>query len=357
MQHFNDPYGAHRRAGIPLIGGAWRNTEINGDDLAGMILQDCAFERVRVAGTSLWQTMFVNCRFDDCEFADCRAFRTQWIDCEGTGFRIVGGELAETLLSECRFEEVMLESPGDKLVLGSCELGRVAFGGDGSSQRGLTISDCSLRSVDADRADWDSATAVAADFRAWSADDSVFDRCMFVQTDASGCDLSRVRFSSCNLYRSVFREAVLRAAPGSIFAESDCTRCDFVDADLVGALFSKTSAADARFNRARLAGAMFPESTLAGADFSGASARESVWNDADLTDANFEGVDAFRSTFRNSVLDGTRVGGACLVEADLHGVEASLAGADLRGARGTTEWREELESHVRGIRGPLFENS
>ena len=351
---FKDPYGAHRRAGIPLVGGVWQDAEINGDDLAGMVFQDCVFERVRIAGSSLWQTMFVTCRFDDCDFADCQLFRTQWVDCAGTGFRVEGGEFAETLFSACRFQELVLQSSGDQVVLGSCDLDRLVFAGEGSNQRGLTVSDCSFRSVDAERAHWASATAVAADFAVWSMDDSVFDRCMFVQSEASACDLSRVRFSSCNLYKSAFRETVFRDAPCSIFAESDCTQCDFVGADLTGALFAKAAASGARFTGAKLAGAMFPDCTLIGADFRGAHARESVWNGAVLTDANFENVDAARSAFRYGVFDGARVDGACFVEADLHGVEGSLMGADLRGARGTTDWRAERESHIQEIREVKF---
>lgn len=351
---FKDPYGAHRRAGVPLLGGAWRNIEIDDDDIAGVIFQDCVFQDVRLAGSSLWQSIFVNCRFDDCEFTECRLFRTQWIDCLGTGMRVTGGEFSEALFSACQLEELTLESPGDRVVLGSCNVGRLAFLRAGLNQRGLTVSDCSFRSVDAVGANWDSATAVAADFGVWSVEDSTFDRCMLVQLEASGRDLSSVRFNSCNLYRSVFREAVIRNAPGSIFAESDCTKCDFVEADLNGALFSKTVASGARFTGARLAGAMFPESTLTGADFSGADARESVWNGADLTDAGFERVDACRSTFRNGIFEGSRVDGASFVEADLHGVNASLAGADLRGARDTTDWRAERESRVRDTRRGAF---
>ena len=347
---FRDPYGAHRRAGIPLVGGSWQHTGIGDDDIAGVIFQDCVFERVRMTGSSLWQTMFVNCRFDGCEFTDCRLFRTQWINCSGAGFRVTGGEFAEAVLSACRFDELALGRCGDRIVLGSCELQRVAFLGDGCVQRGLTLSDCSFHHVAAQHARWDSATAVGVDFGVWSLRDAVFDRCMFVQAKAPGFDFSNVRFNACNLYKSDFRKALFREAPGSIFAESDCTESDFTEADLTGALFSKTAASRARFTGARLVNAMFPESTLTGADFGGVIARQSVWNDADLTDANFEGADAYRSTFRNGVFQATRLDGACFVEADLHGVDASLAGADLRGARGTTDWRAEREKEVRELR-------
>ncbi len=69
--------------------------------------------------------------------------------------------------------------------------------------------------------------------------------------------------------------------------------------------------------------------------------------DADLTGASLERMDAFRSTFRNAVLEGANVEKTRFVEADLHGVEATLAGADLRGSRGTVAWRAEREARAR----------
>lgn len=347
---FKDPYGAHRNAGIPLVGGVWRDQEIAGDDIAGMILKDCVLERVRLTGTSLWQTVFVDSRLDDCEFVDCRLFRSQWVNCRGSGFRVAGGEFSEAMFSGCEFEELVVDRSGNRIALGSCKVDRLVFNEDGCSQRGLTISDSTFAAVGADNARWESATAVAVDFSTWSLAGADFDRCMFVEAAASGLDLSNVRFTSCNLYRGDFREARLRQAPGSIFAESNCTEADFVEAELTGALFAKVEASGARFTGAKLGRAMFPESTLVGADFTGAFAVESVWNGADLTDANFERVDAYRSTFRNGVLTGARVDGARLVEADLHGVETTLVGADLKGARGTIDWRAEREKEARQAR-------
>ena len=335
---------------MPLVGGRWCDTEITGDDMAGVIFQDCVFERVHLVGSSFWQAMFVNCRFDDCEFTDCRLFRTQWIDCSGSTMRLFGGEFAEAVFSECRFEDLVVEIPGNQVVFGSSEINHVAFRGDGSSQRGLTISDCAFHSVGAEHANWQSATGVGVDFGVWSLDGAAFDKCMFVEAKAPQHDFSNVRFASCNLYKSDFTKARIRDAPGSIFAESDCTEADFAEADLRGALFAGTLAPGARFVRARLGNAMFPGANLEGADFNGADARESVWIGANLTDANFQGADAYRSTFRGGVFNGTQVAGACFVEADLHGVEASLTGADLRGVRRATDWRAEREAQVREAR-------
>ena len=344
---FKDAHGAHRTAGIPVVGTAWRDTEIHGDDIAGVIFQDCVLERVRLSQTNLWQTMFVDTRFEDCEFVDCRLFRTQWVNCSGTGLRIAGGEFSEAVFSECRFRDLAIGRSGDRIVLGTCALGRLAFDDDGCRQTGLTVSDCTIDAVAAENAAWTSASAVAVDFDGWSIDGAVFEQCMFVQSSARGRDLSSVRFDRCNLFKSDFREARVRQAHGSIFAECDCADADFRDAELDGALFAKTSAPKARFAGASLANAMFPDAVLVGADFSRAAARNSVWTGADLADADLSGVDAYRATFRNARLESAHVQGARFVEADLHGVEASLDGADVRDARGTTEWRSEREREAR----------
>ena len=343
MVAFKDAHGAHRTAGIPVVGTAWRDTEIRGDDIAGVIFQDCVLERVRLCETDLWQTMFVDTRFEDCEFVDCRLLRTQWVKCSGAGLRITGGhgeaqgEFSEAVFSECRFRDLAIRRSGDRLVLGNCAVGRLAFDDEGCRQTALTVSDCTFDAVAAENAAWTSASLVAVDLAGWSVGGGVFEQCMFVQSSAAGRDLSGVRFDRCNLFKSDLREARVRQAPGSIFAECDCADADFAGAELDGALFAKTSAPGARFTGASLTNGMFPDAELAGADFGQAVAGHSVWTGADLSGADLSGMDAYRATFRNARLEGAHVQGARLVEADLHGVDASLDGADVRDARGTTE--------------------
>ena len=348
---FKDPHGAHRNAGIPLVGGLWRDQEIDGDDIAGMILQDCTFERVRLVRTSLWQTMFVSTRFEDCEFEDCRLFRTQWVECSGTGITIRGGEFCEAMFTKCDFQEIAVESAGERVALTECKVGHLAFNGDGCSQNALALTESSFDAVSAENASWQSVSGLGVDFGPWTLTNAVFDRCMFVGAEASGIDLSDVRFEKCNLVKGNYREARIRHAPGTILAETDCADADFVEAELTGAMFAKTSAPGARFTNATLTNAMFPESDLTKADFGGATAHQSVWADADLTDANFERVDAYQATFRNANLEGTRVAGARLVEADLHGVEQSLTEANTQGARGTIDWRAERAAEARRAPG------
>ena len=344
---FNDPVGAHRTAGIPLVGATWSDMQFDQDDVAGMIFQNCVLERVRLTGTSLWQTMFVNTRLDDCEFVDCRLFRTHWVECTGSGFRISGGELNEAAFSKCRFGHLAVQQAGERLVFGESEFDRISFNGDGAVQEGITISGCSFESVDAENAAWRGGTAVGADLGTWSLSGARFERFCFIQAEGDGVDFSSVRFDECNLYQASFREARIRWAKRSIFAECDCERADFADAELDGALFAKTRAPGARFHGARLNGAMFPEATLTGADFSGAMARQSAWAGADLTGASLDRLDAYRSSFRNAVFKDASVEDARFVEADLHGVEETLAGADLEDARGTVPWRAEREKQAR----------
>ena len=330
-----------------MVGVTWADMQFDRDDLAGMIFNDCVFERIRLTNTSLWQTMFVNCRLDDCEFVDCRVFRTQWVECHGSGFRISGGELSEAMLSKNRFESLKLEQSGHQLMFGENEIDRIAFNGAGCAQDALTLSGCSFGSVAAENADWSRSAAVGMDLRNWSMDGARFEQCSFIRVEGDGLDLSPVRFERCNLYQSDLRETRIRWGEGTIFAECHCEEADFVDARLDGALFAKTHAGGARFGGAQLNGAMFPSALLGGADFSGAMARQSVWIGADLTGANLERLDAYRATFRNAVLKDALVLNARFVEADLHGVKETLEGADLSGSRGTIAWRAEREAQAR----------
>ena len=344
---FNDPHGAHRQAGIPLVGATWRDEHFEQDDVAGVIFKDCVLERVRLTETSLWQTMFVNCRLDDCEIVNCRVFRTQWVECSGSGLRITGGELSEAMFSGSTFESLVLEQSGVQVVFADSEIGRIAFNGDGCAQKALTMSGGTFGSVAVENASWRACTAVGVDLAAWSSSGAHFQNCSFVKAGGDGVDFSDVRFERCNLYQASFREARIREAPGSILAECHCDGADFSDANLDGALFSKTHAPEARFGGARLNAAMFPGATLTGADFSGALARMSVWHGADLTGANLARMDAYRASFRNAVLEDASVENASFVEADLHGVDNPLAGADLRHSRGTVAWRAEREALAR----------
>lgn len=343
----HDPQRAHGQAGVPVTGRTWRDLEVDADDLAGMTFHDCTFERVRLTGTSVWQTLFISSTFTDCEFIDCKLLRTQWVDCSGGGFRVVGGEFREAVLSRCRFGELVIESSGDRVTLAETACGRLAFDRDGCRQHALTVSDCRLDAVAAESASFDSLTGVGLDLANWALANAGLERCMLVEATAEGMDLGDVRFQQCNLVRSNFAGARIRHAPGTIFAECDCTDADFAGAELTGALFAHATAPGARFTGANLTNAMFPGAALAGADLSGARATQSVWNGADLSDANFERTDATQATFRNSVLAGTRVNGTVLREADLHGVEASLTGADRTGARDTIEWRAKSEAGAR----------
>lgn len=344
---FSDPHAAHRRAGIPVIGREWHDVAIDGDDLAGVVFQNCVFDRVRLTSTSLWQSVFVQCTFTDCEFVDCRLFRAQYVDCSGNRLRIAAGEFRETGFAQCRFDELRIESSGERVAFAGTEVGRVAFDRAGCRQQALAVSNCTLGAVAAENASFDGLAGVGIDLRVWALENALFERCMLVEACAEELDLSAVRFESCNLYKGNFAGVRIRHAPGTIFAECDCRDADFADAELTGALFARTSAPRARFVGANLTHALFPEATLVEADFGGVRAEQSVWNGADLTDANLERIDAYQATFRNGVLDGARVGGARLVQADLHGVEASLEDADTREARGTLEWRAEREAEAR----------
>ena len=344
---FRDPIGAHRNTGIPIIGHTWRDMHVQDDDMAGVIFENCTFERVRMERAELLQTIFVNSRLDDCIFDDCRLVQTQWIECTGSGLRISNGTLAETVLSRTRLSRLELLQAGRQNTFSESTIEELAFGGAGCDQDALTLSDCTLGAVRAESATWRNCTMVGVDLASWSMDNAEFDRCSFIRSAGRSLDLSQIRFESCNMYQSDLREARIRRAERSIFAECELDGTDFGDASLGGALFAGAKATGARFERACLDGALFPDATLAGACFAGATAKQSVWTGADLTGADLSGVDAFRASFRNAVLEGADVTNARLVETDLHGVEDDLTGADLRDSRAGVDWRVELEAQSR----------
>ena len=343
---FRDPLGAHGDAGIPVVGQTYADMEVGADDLAGLIFQNCVFERVRLAGTALMQTTFVSSRFEDCVIDDCHVVQTRWIECEGSGLRIVRGELDLASFSASKLAEVRIEQAGSGLVLSESAFERLAFDGPGCNQHMMTASGCSFGSLAAQNAVWRDCSIVELDFGACELAGADFERCCFIRATGNGYDFSDIRFKSCNLYQGEYREARFRNAEGSIFAECDLAGADFAEANLAGALFSKSTAGEASFERAVLDGAMFPQAVLTGARFAGASAVQSAWMKADLTGADFRNVNAFRSSFRNAVFEEAEVDRARLVEADLHGVEQALTAADTRGARGTLDWRAEREAEA-----------
>ena len=341
---FRDYEGAHRHAGIPVAGRIWRDELLQDDNIGGMIFQDCVFERVRLVRINLAGTIFLNARFDDCVFEDCNFQQTAFTNCTGERLCIRGGGLYAAILTQAELRQLEIEQTGNAVVLAESQIDSLAFDGPGRVQHDLTISGCKTGEVLAENVVWRGASAVQADLSVWTLANAKFTRCSFIRTQASGVDLGDVRFDSCNLYQSTFDGARLRWAERSIFAECGLAGADFAQAKLSGALFSKVAADDANFERAELASAMFPDADLKGARFAGASARNSVWLRANLAAADFASVDAWRGSFRNAVLKGADVANASFVEADLHGVEESLAGADLRQSRGSVDWRADRET-------------
>lgn len=342
---FRDPVKPHQDAGIPVTERTWRDETIGEEDVSGVIFQDCVFERVRIVRANLAQTMFLHCRFDACVFDACHVVQTRWIECEGEGFEVTNGTLAEVLVSQGHLERLRIAQAARQVVLAQATIDTLVFDDAGVDQDLLTVGQCTLGAVVADGARWQNASALEVDLDAWRVDDAVFERCCFIRAKAVEKDLSRVRFDGCNLYQSDLRAARLRHAQASLFAECTLDHADCREAALEGALFAKASARHARFDDARLEGALLPEATLDHASFANASARHSVWTQASLRSARLEGLDAYRSTWRNACLDGAQLEGLSLVEADLHGVDvASLDAADTRDARPTVEWRAEVEA-------------
>lgn len=344
---YKNPFDAHRNVGIPIVAATYSDQTFQNDDLTLVTFSKCVFTKVRLEQMNCHQTMFVECRFDDCVLNDCQMNYVQWVKCTGSGLEISGGSVSDLLFSEDKFDRLTFNQSGYQMVFNDTTVKRVAFNGAGCNQDQMLISNCDFAEVLAENANWKSSSIVEIDLRTWSLANAKMEACNFIQAKASEFDFSSVRLKKCNLYKSDLRKAKIRWAEESIFAECNLEAVDCVGAHLKGALLSKASAPQGRFDQANLEGALFPKAILTGASFMSAEATHSVWSDADMTDANLEGLNAYRGCFRNTILDGANVTNARLVEADLHGVTATLEDADTRDARGTVEWRAEIEKEAK----------
>ncbi|MXZ33573.1 MAG: pentapeptide repeat-containing protein, partial [Gammaproteobacteria bacterium] len=134
------PDEAHRQAGVPVQGRSWSDAAYGDENLAGIVWENCEFERVRFERADLRQTVFVNCRFDDCEFLDCRLGETLFSGCSGAGAAISGGELYGVVIAKTQWERLAIARTGRNCVLSESGFGEIEFNGKGARQRALTLS-------------------------------------------------------------------------------------------------------------------------------------------------------------------------------------------------------------------------
>jgi len=347
---FKHPEGAHGAAGIPVSNRKYSNNVILNQDLDRVMFQDCVFEQIVFSGCFLNETIILNSELKKCVFHNCSMDETRFFQCRGDGIMINEEcTLSNFVISDANLERVDIYTASNDGVIVNSTIDSLDFTGPGRQQEKLTISDCQIGRLQVPAAKWSHCSLVKIDLHLWKMENGHFERCNFVESKGNGIDFSKVSFELCNFYSSNLERAMFRKVPSTIFAECILVGADFREADASGALFSKVQAEQARFDRAQLQRAMFPKADLRKASFSGASAAQSVWMKADLTDAVFDGVNARQGIFRNTVMTGANVMGAQLVEADVHGVEGDLGGANLAGARGTVEWRAEREAQVRDM--------
>ena len=340
-----DPVAAHRNAGVPVSGRSWTDFSADGDDLASVIFNRCTFTRVRFERTRFMGAMFLDCRFDECTFHDCDLERTQWVECRGALVRVAGEatRCVQSTFVSCSFDTLGIETSADRLILAESAFAHLAFSGPGLSQHAPTFSKLGVDRFDARGAHWIYASALEAPLASWSIEGASFERCVFIEADAAGADLSTVRAERCSFHQSSLEHAVLRFAPGSIFSSCAVSGLDATEALLDGALFERVDCEEASFERARLERAMLVRSQWRSCDFSGAVAPGSAWVGSSFSECSLRGLRAPLSSFRGCAFQGTDATGAFLERADLHGVQGSLAGADLTGCQGTVEWRAERE--------------
>ena len=159
---FKDPVGAHRTAGIPLMGREWRDERIADEDLSGLIFQDCVFEAVQFERVSLEQVMFLQCRMSDCAFNDAKLVHTRWVECTGAGLTVTGGEMQDVAFSDSRFGTLDFRQKALRLVLAQAVVDRLAFSDAGTHQDTMTVSGADFGQVAAENVVAENSIATAA---------------------------------------------------------------------------------------------------------------------------------------------------------------------------------------------------
>ena len=348
MGHFSDPFTAHRNVGIPVVGERWENQTYESEDMAGVVFVNCEFDKVTFKDTNFIRSAFVKTTFNDCVMEGCQFEGTIFTECSGTGIAMTGdGDMKTTVISQSRFDSFTVAIPSRGLTFSEGHVKRLSFERNGCSPHSLTFSDLGYDEWLAENTEFEYGSLIGIDISKATLTGASMKNTCLIRIQASGNDLSTWKIIMCNLFQANLAGAKLRHSETSIFAECDLQEADFVDADIRQSLFPECNASRANFQGATLEQCGFPKGVLVGADFTRANAPQSIWIEADLTDATLDGMNAYRSTFRNANLAGASVQDTRLVEADLHGVEQSLDGADTTSARGSVEWRAELERELR----------
>ena len=342
---FRDPHGAHRNVGIPVSGVRWSGYESRGEDLRGMIFQECTFEDVSFIGCQLEKTIFIQCTLDGVTVEDCALDLTQWVQCTGRRIRIGSSDktLLQPVFAGSKLTELIVGARCDRLIVSDCALESIAFEGAGLEQYGLTISGGAIERVQAAQVRWQMGSILKAKLAGWDLSGAVLTQCALVEASGEEVDLVETTFERCNLHGSQLPGVQLRRIEGSIFSA-----CDMTGADLKGSTANQTLMVQSDLRQVRLAGAelggaILSESDLRGADVTGAQAPRSVWMKSDLRDAVLDRLHAPWSSFAHARFAGATVEGARLENCDLHGVTDLPPGALTAGARGTIEWRAERE--------------
>ena len=356
---FRDPHGAHRNAGIPVSGARWSGFESRGEDLRGMVFHECGFEDVSFTGCRLEQTIFVECVLDGVSVAGGTLDQTQWVKCTGRGLRIESdsGTPSETppqaIVAESELGELVLAARAERVMIGDCRLDALVFEGSGLEQYAITVSGGEIGRVHAARVRWRMASVLGARLAHWDLSGALLTQCAFLEASGEEADLGDVTFRAVQPPPL----AVARRAPSphrglhllGVRPRGGGPRGRRRARGAAGPL----RPAGARGSPVRSwEGALLSESDLRDAELSSARAPRSAWIKSDLRGAVLDRLHAPWSSFAHARFAGATVDGARLESCDLHGATDLPPGALTAGARGTIEWRAELERGLGARTGP-----
>lgn len=175
---------------------------------SGIEIEDCNFEQASLDTVTFWQ----QCRFERLAFPEAKLHRVVWLDCGLEGMDYSGASMVA-----CAWVQGFFSSPPRYVQsrLKTCCVVRMDL--TSAVFTDALLDECSLRSLDLDKANFDGARLKNCDLSEASLRDASFVRSdargtLFMETDLTGADLRESDLIDALMQKSDFRFADLSGA-------------------------------------------------------------------------------------------------------------------------------------------------
>lgn len=300
---------AEAARGVSLAGRDLAGANLRGAQLAGLDLSGVFFDRADLTGADLTDARCEGAVFSGAILKEARLCRAQlrrsnFGEAQLQGADLSGADLSEANLFKADFSGANLSA----VNFDKCEGIEVVFRNanlDRSQCEDSTLIKPDFSAASLRHARWRKVINISANLSAAIASDADLRECLFIDSDAEGCDFSRANLAAFNATGSRFKGLIAAHAQAE---RSGWAKCDLSDADFSHARLEQSCFMKANLDRADLSSSLLRRSMLLGAQLreaslSGAQLFEATLRGADLTGADLRLANLHAADFDNAVLD------------------------------------------------------